>query len=744
MLDKTYQAKNVEGKIYQLWEDGKYFTPKIDPHKKPFSVLLPLPNANDPMHMGHAMFTVEDIMIRYHRMLGEPTLWLPGGDHAGIETQFVFEKHLAKKGQSRFDFDRQTLFKMIWDFCDQNKNINRDQMKRLGFSLDWSRYHYSLEPQIVAKILKTFKKLHDDGLVYRGKKIVNFCPRCGTTFSDLEVDKVEKIDHLYFVRYKKTDGAGYITVATTRPEPIFIDTHLAVNPKDKKHNKLIGSKVFNPLTGKEMTIIGDDFVDPKFGTGIVKLTPAHDFTDFEVAQKYHLPILDAITKDGRIALSGGKYAGMKIKAARELVLQDLTAKGLIEKIDNNYQHVVGSCYRCKTIIEPLTIEQWFIKTKPLAAAAIKAVKTGKTKIVPKKRFENMYFQWLENIRDWNISRQIVWGPRIPAWYCLDCNQNITVSFITKSKERLIGSYQGLAKKYRYEEIIAGLQTISAPIDATYSLSDNPCQKCSGHHLVQETDTLDTWFLSGQWPLSTLGFGSDDPQKSSPDFKYFYPTSVLDTMWDILFFWVARMMMFGLYLTSEVPFKIVHLHARVVDKFGQKMSKSKGNVIDPLTITEKYGADALRLALVLGVAPASDIALSEEKIIGMRNFCNKLWNIGRFIEMQGKGEGAGEVVNADKKIQKQLTTLVKKVTKAINDYKFGQAAEVLYQFTWHEFADKYLEYSKNSPSSVTAKVLNETFATLLKLLHPFIPFVTEELWQQLKYSKTSLIVEKWPK
>ncbi|MBI3385243.1 valine--tRNA ligase [Candidatus Gottesmanbacteria bacterium] len=774
MLDKAYKPNEVEEKIYKMWEDGRYFTPRLRsgqaPGRKPFTILLPLPNANDPMHMGHAMFTVEDIMVRYHRMLGEPTLWLPGGDHAGIETQFVFEKHLAKKGQSRFDFDRNTLYQMIWDFCDQNKNLNRDQMKRLGFSLDWSRYHYSLEPEIVEKVLKTFKKLHEDGLIYRGKKIVNFCPHCGTTFSDLEVDKVERIDPLYFVRYKKTGAAGYITVATTRPEPIFIDTHLAVNPKDKKNNKLIGSRVVNPLTGREMEIIGDDFVDPKFGTGIVKLTPAHDFADFEVAQKHHLPIIDAITKDGRIVPSGGKYAGMKIKAAREQVVQDLTANNLIEKVDHNYQHAVGVCYRCKTIIEPLTIEQWFIKTKPLAAYAIKAVKTGKTKIVPKKRFEKMYFQWLENIRDWNISRQIVWGPRVPAWYCLTCNPHLEMFFINKNKERVNGPYKDLSRKFSYEEIIAGLQTISAPIDATYSLTGNPCQKCGGHHIVQETDTLDTWFLSGQWPLSTLGFNSDNPQKSSANFKYFYPTSVLDTMWDILFFWVARMMMFGLYLTSEVPFKVVHIHARVVDKFGQKMSKSKGNVIDPITVTEKYGADALRMALVLGVAPASDIALSEEKIVGMRNFCNKLWNIARFIEMFSVnkpikfiGAEMPSISTKDYTQEKawcferitETTALFKEITKLIESFNFGQASERLYQYTWHTFADMHLETAKNwlknenENSPYIRGTLLDILERILKLWHPFIPFVTEEIWDQMKLRfanppKKPLIIEQWPK
>ena len=565
-----------------MWQEGGYFTPKINSTKKPYTIILPLPNANDPMHMGHALFTVQDILIRYHRMLGDPTLWLPGGDHAGIETQFVFEKHLAKEDKSRFDFDRETLYQMIWNFANKNKDINKNQMKRLGFSLDWTRYHYSLEPKIVKMVIRTFINLYKDDLVYRGKKIVNYCPKCGTAFSDLEVDRVERADNLYYIKYPKVDGSGFITIATTRPEPIFADTHLATNPKDKKNAHLVGTRIKNPLTDKEMGIIGDELIDPKFGTGVVKLTPAHDFADFEVAQKYNLPIIEAITREGRISPNGGKYAGMKLKEAREAVLKDLTEKGLIEKIDKNYRHIVGLCYRCKSVIEPLTSEQWFIRTKPLAEPAIKAVKEGKTKIVPKKLFEKMYFNWLENIRDWNVSRQIVWGVRIPAWYC-QADQEVIVS----------GS------------------------------EPKACPKCGQKNFVPETDTFDTWFLSGQWPVNSL--------KSRPgDFEYFYPTSVLDTLWDILFFWVARMMMLGIYLTGEVPFKTVHIHSRVVDEQGQKMSKSKGNVINPIEMVDKYGADALRMALVFSVAPTSDIVISDDKVRAMRNFANKLWNIARFI------------------------------------------------------------------------------------------------------------------
>lgn len=701
-----------------MWESGCYFTPKIDKTKKPFTIILPLPNANDPMHMGHALFTVEDIMVRYHRMLGDPTLWLPGGDHAGIETQFVFEKHLSKEGKSRFDFDRDTLYKKIWDFANKNKDLNKNQMKQLGFSMDWTRYHYSLEPEIVEKVVKTFLKLHQDGLVYRDKKIVNFCPKCGTAFSDLEVDRVEQIDPLYFIRYKIVGKDSYLTVATTRPEPIFVDTHLAVNPNDKKRAKLIGTKVHNPLTGVEMEIIGDEFVDPKFGTGIVKLTPAHDFSDFDVAKKHGLPIIDAITKSGRIVDAGGKYAGMKSKEAREQVVKDLEGKGLIEKIDLNYNHVVGICYRSKTIIEPLTIDQWFVKTKPLAEPAIKAVREGKTQIVPGTRFEKMFFEWMENIRDWNISRQIVWGVRIPAWYCQRCG-----------------------------EIVVSEKQPSS------------CHKCHGQEFLQDTDTFDTWFLSGQWPVSTL--------KSNPgDFEYFYPTSVLDTLWDILFFWVARMMMLGIYLTGEVPFKVVHLHSRVVDTKGQKMSKSKGNVINPIEMVDKYGADALRMALIINVAPASDIVINDDKVRAMRNFSNKLWNMGRFIYQNLNGQ---EIKNFGSQmptftlkdsskemhwcfgIFDSINKLAEEITKDINNYRFGPAAEKIYQYAWHQFADIELETSKSLIKSKDAPyvrdALRHAYLSILKLLHPFMPFVTEELWQifaPFRNEETPLIISSWPR
>lgn len=742
-MDKVYSHKEVEGKWEKYWEEGGYFRPKMDPKKKPFTIILPLPNANDPIHMGHALFTVEDIMIRYHRMMGNPTLWLPGADHAGIETQYVFEKKLAKEGKSRFDFDRETLYKMIFDYVEENRHINRDQLKRLGFSLDWSRYHYSLEPEIVEKVLSTFRKLYKDGLVYRGERMVNFCTKCGTAFSDLEVDYKEREDLLYYLDY------GTIQIATTRPETIFADTGVAVNPKDKRFKDKVGKAAVVPLINKEIPIITDEAIDIKFGTGALKVTPGHDMLDFEIGERHKLPVVTVINNMGRLINVPEEFMGLSVFSARKLAVEKLTSGGKLIKTEK-IVHNVGVCYRCGTVIEPMIAPQWFIKIKTLAEKAARAVKEGKTKIVPKKRFEKMYFDWMEKIYDWNISRQIVWGPRIPVWYCLNCNKNIVINFITKTGEKVFGTYGELKNKYCFEEIKKGLQTIAVPKEAEYSLEEKNCEKCGSNEVLQETDTFDTWFLSGQWPLTTLGFPNSD------DFKYFYPTSVLDTLWDILFFWVARMMMFGLYLTNEVPFKVVHLHARVVDKTGQKMSKSKGNVINPIEMADKYGADALRMALTIGVGPASDICLSEEKVRGMRNFSNKIWNGARFVlEDQISKIPTSSLANAsglrgasknqnDKWILEEINKTVKAVTDDIDHYRFGHAAEVIYEFFWHEFCDKFIESTK-SRREEAQPVLVYVLAKSMQLLHPFMPFITEEVWSRLpKEDNSPILVSEWPR
>jgi valyl-tRNA synthetase len=748
-MDKTYDPKLSEEKTYRMWEEGGYFQPVIDPKKKPYTIILPLPNANDPMHMGHALFTVEDIMIRYHRMLGDPTLWLPGGDHAGIETQFVFEKKLAKEGKSRFDFDRETLYNMIAEFVDTNKNTNRDQMKRLGFSLDFSRYHYSLEPEIVGRALETFIKLYQDNLVYRAERMVNYCTKCGTAFSDLEVNHEERTDELYYLDY------GTIKIATARPETIFADVAVAVNPKDKRYTELVGKTAVIPLINKEIPILADDVIKIDFGTGALKVTPAHAEDDYDIGIRHSLPVIKTIDRSGRFINVPEKYLGMKVAAARTAVVADLKIAGKLVKTEP-LVHTVSICYRCKSTIEPMPMPQWFIKTKPLAQPAIEAVKTGKTKIVPLPRFKKLYFDWMENIRDWNISRQIVWGPRMPVWYKVDGNEErIWVSFITKNKELKQGAIdQHLRDGFNFTEIESGIQQLSVPI---YEAKENNPEIFVGNEKpaegtwIQETDTFDTWFLSGQWPINTL--------KSKPgDFEYFYPTSVLDTLWDILFFWVARMMMFGLYLTGDVPFKVVHLHSRVVDKHGQKMSKSRGNVVNPIEMVDKYGADALRMALIFGAAPGSDIVISEDKIRGMRNFANKLWNIGRFINMnldalpdQSKkvpfyDDKTVLTEEKDKTIIAELEKLIINVTKNLDKYRFSDAAQEIYDFTWHTVADKYLEENKDrfkSGDKEALTVIRHVFLHILKLLHPFMPFVTEEIWSQMprKFDKP-LIISSW--
>jgi len=745
-MEKNYSSTD-EDKTYKLWEESGAFTPRIDKTKKPYSIILPLPNANDPMHMGHALFTIEDILVRYHRMLGDPTLWLPGGDHAGIETQFVFEKNLKKENKSRFDFDRETLYQKIWDFVEKNRILNMYQMKKLGFSMDWSRYHYSLEPAIIKNVSTVFKKLYNDGLVYRDEKIVNYCTFCGTAFSNLEVDHKNVDSHLWYIKY------GLLTVATTRPETMLGDTAVAVNPKDKRYAKLIGTKIMLPLVNREIPVIGEETIDIKFGTGAVKVTPSHSPEDYDMAKKHGLEFMRIFDYDGKTNNNvPEKYRGLFPSQVREMVINDLTELGLMEKIEN-YSHEVGHCYRCGRVIEPITAPQWYVKIDKLAKPAIEAAKKGDVKFFP-TRFKKSFIDWMENIRDWNISRQIVWGPRIPAWYCLDCNPNIKINFLDKNKNIISGFYKDLKNKYDFKEIKNGLQSLMAPVSSDFQIADLRCQKCKGEHTLQETDTFDTWFLSGQWPLNTLGFNPENLEKSSEDFKYFYPTSVLDTLWDILFFWVARMMMFGLYLTGDVPFKTVHLHARCTDSKGQKMSKSKGNVVDPLIMSEKYGTDALRMSLVYGIAPASDFVISEDKIRAQRNFVNKIWNATRFILMKIgdlnpsptlplTGQGDQDNVNILDKLKK----IVKSTTDNLNKYRFGQASEDLYQFFWHDFCDVYIESTKNKGPEVIP-VLIEVLVTSLKLLHPFMPFVTETIYQEtkevFKQKEKMLITSTWPK
>lgn len=721
-MDKNYQPKDVEEPIYKMWEAGGYFKPTDDPKAKPFSILLPPPNANADLHVGHALYVIEDIMIRYHRMVGDASLWLAGADHAGFETQFVYEKHLAKKGMSRFDFDRETLYKDIWNFVHDNRGKMENQLRRLGFSLDWSRNIFTLDPSIVSTVYSSFKRLFDEGLVYRTNRLVNYCTKDGTGFSDLEVLYVERNDPMYFIKY------GPFTIATARPETKFRDTALAVNPKDKRYKKYIGQtmEIMGLLGPIKMTIIPDPEVDPKFGTGIMKVTPAHDPHDFALGQKFNLPVTPIIDFRGKMDFSwflsqehidpkykarAENYHGKKVAIARQLMVEDLKTDGLMVKIDETYTHRIGTCWKCGTVIEPLPLEQWYVKVAPLATKAIDAIKKKKVTFVP-KRFEKTALQWLTNFHDWNISRQNVWGIRIPAWKCAKC------------------------------------------LEWTVTEGEIPthCRACHHTELIQDTDTFDTWFSSGQWPFATLK--ATNPE----DYKRFYPTSVMETGYDILPWWVCRMLMLGTYLTDDVPFKTVYLHGLVRDAKGQKMSKSKGNVINPLQMVDLYGADALRMALVFGTGAGNDQALAEDKIRSMRNFANKLWNIARFMMMNfdqatkpipfyDETMHKNITDKNDKRIISELNMLTAKVTKHMETYRFSDAALSIYEFAWHRLADVHLEKNKerfkNGDVQALA-VLRHVFLTILKLLHPFMPFVTEHLWNELpKKTKTPLIISSWP-
>ncbi|MBI4096309.1 MAG: valine--tRNA ligase [Candidatus Levybacteria bacterium] len=712
-MDKVYNHRDVEERIYSQWEKKGYFKPEINPKGKPYCIILPPPNANGALHFGHAMFTVEDILIRYHRMLGEQALWLPGTDHAGIETQFVFEKKLKAEGKSRLDFDRDTLFSMIKKYVEENKGGIEKQLRRLGFSLDWSREKYTLDPDIVKIVYKTFKKMYDDGLIYRGYRLVNYCTFDGTSFSDLEIVHEERVSPLYYIKY------GPLVLATTRPETKFGDTAIAVHPADARYKKYIGQELeIETVLGKaKIKVIADESVDPKFGTGVVKITPAHDFNDFEVGKRHNLPSKQVIGFDGKMNHFAGKFAGLYIKQARKAVVEDLQAKGLIEKIDEKYQNRLGLCYRCKNVLEPLPLEQWFVKVESLKRKAIEAVRNGEIKIIP-KNFEKQYFLWLENLRDWNISRQIVWGIRIPAW-----------------KNKKTGEWR----------VTEG----EAP---------------EGEGWKQDLDTLDTWFSSGQWPVVALMSNSNSKFKiqnskldKESDFERFYPTSVMETGYDLLKAWVSRMVMMGIYVTGEIPFNDILFHGLVNDPYGKKMSKSKGNVVNPLELIDQYGADAVRFALIYGNATGNDQALSYPKLDAARKFTNKLWNMARFIQMKREiTNSKSQVPNNltieqlsnfakhenDKEMIRKIKELTNEVTKNLDQYNFNYAAEALYEFIWHEFADKYIEDVKNRIDKNSFLILNSSFLILLKLLHPFMPFVTEETYQRMEAGE-SIMTDKWP-
>jgi valyl-tRNA synthetase len=726
-MDKTYNHNEHEQKIYKLWSDNGAF--KESKKGEPYTILMPPPNANASLHAGHAMYTVDDILVRWKRMQGYSSLWIPGLDHAGFETQYVYEKHLAKVGKSRMDFDRQTLYDNIFKFVKDNSGLIFNQMKRLGFSADWDKSVFTLDENVIDRVYKTFAKMEKEGYVYRDNYIVNFCVHDGTSLAELEVKHVERIDSLYYIKYKLVDKNKYVSVATTRPEPIFVDTHLAVNPKDKKNQYLIGTKVLNPLTDKEMEIIGDDFVDPEFGTGIVKLTPAHDANDYAVAKKHNLPIISCIDSFGRIKENGGKYAGMKIKAAREEVLKDLEEKGLIDHIDKNYNHSILTCYKCGHDLEPMIFPNWFIKVDKLKQKVKEIVENDEVKFHPIKYKRHM-LSWLEIMHDWPISRQIVWGIRIPVWYEADKNSNLEVSFIDKKGDKKFGNI----KDFEFDEVEKGLQSVRASANSKYKVS---VDKPKGEYLP-ETDTFDTWFSSGQWPLVT----------NPPNF----PTDVLGTLSDILKFWVSRMILFSLYLKNEIPFKNVYLWSMVADSKGVKMSKSKGNVVNPLDLVEKYGADALRMSLMYGTPAGGKVILSDDKVRSMRNFANKVWNASRYVAMLQSGETFTSnkakqklnIYDKNNEFKKEMNKVIVLFDKYMDAFQINLAAELVYDKFWHWYCDEMIE--ENKAGSISKDMLISGLNIFLKLLHPFMPFVTEAIWQENKFLQDSplLITSSWPK
>jgi valyl-tRNA synthetase len=694
-IPKAYEPGKIEKKWYDFWLKQGYFSPQIDPERKPFVIIMPPPNVTGELHLGHALTaTLEDIMVRWHRMRGEPALWLPGTDHAGIATQVVVEQQLAKQGQTKEKIGRKNFTKLTWEWANKSRENIRYQHQLLGASCDWTREMFTLDEGPSKAVRTAFIRLYDKGLIYRGERMINWCPRCQTALSDLEVEHKDIVGHLYYIHYPLTQGKGFVTVATTRPETFFGDTAVAVNPTDKRYKNLLGKNVTLPIIDKEIPIIADDAVDTSFGTGALKITPAHDPTDFEVAQRHNLPLVDIMNPDATMNENAGPYQGLERFACRDKVLADLEDKKLLEKIEP-YSHSVGHCGRCQTMIEPKVSLQWFVQTQPLAKAAIEAVKYGRVTIIP-ERFAKIYFDWMENIRDWCISRQLWWGHRIPVWYCQDCGK-LTVS-------------------------------VNEP---------SACTHCGSKQIIQDPDVLDTWFSSALWPHSTLGWPED-----TDDLRYFYPGSVMETGYDILFFWVARMIMMGLEDTGEIPFHTVYLHGLIRDESGEKMSKLRGNVINPTEAISRYGVDALRFALTTGTSPGNDINLGKSKLESSRNFVNKLWNATRFILQSldaAKPEARATELQPqrieDQWIDSQLNLLIKNVTVLMEEFQFGEAEQQIYDFVWSKFCDWYIEIAKIrlrsqlTPSPVPFLV--NTLEKSLRLLHPFMPFVTEELWQSLK-------------
>ena len=706
-LAKQYDPKEVEDRTYKFWLDGNFFHAVPDPEKKPYTIVIPPPNITGQLHMGHALDnTLQDILIRYHRMQGYDTLWLPGTDHASIATEAKIVEAMAKEGLTKDDVGREGFLERAWAWKEKFGGRIIEQLKKMGSSCDWERERFTLDEGCNEAVNEVFCNLYEKGLIYRGERIINWCPHCLTSISDAEVEYEDQAGHFWHLRYPFKDGSGYLELATTRPETLLGDTAVAVNPNDERYKDIVGKTLILPIVHREIPVVADDYVEIDFGTGVVKITPAHDPNDFEVGLRHNLPVINVLTDDAKIVDDYPKYAGMDRYEARKAIVKDLEAEGALVKVED-YSHNVGTCYRCSTTVEPRVSKQWFVSMKPLAGPAIDAVKNGETKFVP-KRFEKVYFHWLENIRDWCISRQLWWGHRIPAWYCDDCGE-ITVAR-------------------------------TAP---------NKCSKCGSAHIHQDPDTLDTWFSSALWPFSTLGW----PNTDSEDFKRYYPTNTLVTGYDIIPFWVMRMMFSGIEQTGQVPFDTVLIHGLVRDELGRKMSKSLGNGIDPLEVIDKYGADALRFTLANGNSPGNDMRYSDKKVEASRNFANKLWNAARFILMNLDGsEEAGlpdELALEDKWVLSLYNDLVKEVTDNLERFELGIAVQKLYDFIWDVFCDWYIELAKirlqkgGEPTQCAKRVLIYVMSNVLKLIHPFMPFVTEEIWQSLPHEGASIMVSDWP-
>ena len=704
-LAKQYEPNEVEDRIYQFWLDGKYFHADETSDKKPYTIVIPPPNITGQLHMGHALDeTLQDILIRWKRMQGYETLWLPGTDHASIATEAKIVEAMAKEGLTKEDLGREKFLERAWEWKKQYGGRIVQQLKKLGSSCDWERERFTLDEGCNKAVNYVFQKLYEKDLIYRGERIVNWCPHCLTSISDAEVEYEDQAGHFWHLRYELADGSGHLELATTRPETLLGDTAVAVNPNDERYKKFIGKTVILPLVKREIPVVADDYVEMEFGTGVVKITPAHDPNDFEVGLRHHLPVINVMTDDAHITDEWGKYAGMDRMQARKAIVADLESEGSLIKVED-YSHNVGTCYRCSTTIEPRISKQWFVKMGPLAAPAIEAVKKNDTKFIP-ERFDKIYFHWMENIKDWCISRQLWWGHRIPAYYCQDCGE-ITVSAETPSC----------------------------------------CSKCGSKTIVQDPDTLDTWFSSALWPFSTLGW----PEKTK-ELEKFYPTNTLVTGYDIIFFWVARMIFSGLEHMGEVPFDTVLIHGLVRDAQGRKMSKSLGNGIDPLEVIAESGADALRFTLATGNSPGNDMRFSEERVRSSRNFANKLWNAARFVLMNlDENTPAAHVPETlaveDKWIISKLNTLSKEVTENLDKFELGIAVSKLYDFIWDVYCDWYIEISKirlqSGVGADTAKaVLVYVLTGILKLLHPFMPFITEEIYQALPHNEEALVKSKW--